>query len=110
MNKKQQELIEKEFKVNDEFSISRGDYESMPCPMLAWNWTDEKMQELANRVAKELTLYNFGDSDCADRKEQIEDAFWKEMENVAVSMGMEYYEDMEDEEIARLDKEWENIK
>ena len=110
MNKKQQELIEKEFKVNDEFSISRGDYESMPCAMLAWNWSDSKMQELANKVAKELTLYNFGDSDYADRKEQKEDAFWKEMENVAVSMGMEYYEDMEDEEITRLDKEWENIK
>lgn len=110
MNKKQEELLKKEFKVNEHFSISRGDYEGMPCAMLAWNWSDEKMQELANRTKQAMGDLDIYDLDNKFDKEEMEDNFWINMETEAVHMGMEYYEDMTDERLAELKKEFDKIK
>jgi len=96
--------LNKEFKVNEHFSIRRCDYEDMPDPMLAWNWSDEKMQELAELTSKNLCRYDKTDP------EGMEDDFWKTMEEAAVYMGMKYYEDMEDDELAELDEQFKNIK
>jgi hypothetical protein len=104
MNKKQETLLNKEFKVNDHFSITRSDYEDMPCAMMAWNWTDEQMQKLASNIAVELCEYDEND------EEGMDDDFWKTMENVAVRIGMAYYEDMTDEEFNKQNEEWEKIK
>ena len=104
---KKDELLQKEFKVNEDFSVARGDYESLPCPMLAWTWTDAQMEALAKNIAEELKQYSYDENDIEDQKE---DAFWREMENCAVSMGMEYYEDMTDEEYNRYEMEWQNLK
>lgn len=102
-NEKQMAILDKEFVVDNHFSISRADYESMPCAMLAWNWSDEKMQELADRIDARLG------SDYPNEFE-MEDDFWQTMEDEAIRMGMEYYEDMTDERIAELDNEWSKIK
>jgi hypothetical protein len=104
MNKKQETILNKEFKVNDHFCITRSDYEDMPCAMMAWNWTDEQMQKLASNIAVELCEYDEND------EEGMDDDFWKTMENVAVRMGMAYYEDMTDEEFNKQNEEWEKIK
>ena len=104
MNEKQMELLEKEFKVNDRFSITRGDYEDMPCPMLAWTWSDKRMKELAENISRNLADWD------DDDPEGMEDDFWKTMEDEAVHMDMAYYEDLEDDEMAALQFKWTNIK
>lgn len=104
MEKRQKELLEKEFKVNEHFAITRGDYENMPCPMLAWTWSDERMKELAERISQSLVRWDENDP------EGMEDDFWKTMENEAVSMGMEYYEDFDDDYRAELEYDWMNLK
>lgn len=109
MNDKQKQLLEKEFKVNDEFSISRGDYESMPCPMLAWTWSDEQMEELAKNIAVELTNYNY-DETSPDYQWRKRDNFWIEMENCAVRLGMEYYEDFDEDYLAELEYDWLSVE
>lgn len=105
MNKKQQEILNKEFKVNDYFTISRGDYEGFPCAMVAYNWTDEQMQELAKEIGKELEGYN-DDSNSED----YYDDFWITMENIAVRKGMQYYEDLSDEDYKKACEEWNDIE
>lgn len=109
MNDKQKEILEKEFKVNDEFSITRGDYESMPCQMLAWTWSDDQMKLLAKNIAFELTKYNY-DETSPYLQDEKEDNFLREMENCAVKMGMEYYEDFDDDYIAELEYEWLSVQ
>ncbi len=109
MNEKQKALLEKEFKVNDEFSISRSDYENMPCPMLAWTWGDFQMEELAKRIALELEDYNY-DETSPYLQDEKENDFWIEMENCAVRMGMEYYEDFDEDYLAELEYDWLNLK
>jgi len=103
MNKKQKEILYKEFKVNEHFSITRDDYEGMPCAMIAFNWSDEKMQDLANKIEQELCPYD------ENNEEGMLDDFWATMENVAVRNGMGYYEDLSDEEFDKLEKEWKEI-
>lgn len=102
MEKKQERILAKEFKVNDKFSITRRDYEWFPCAMLAWNWTDEQMAELAKNIAKELENYTFA----AENEDDEEDTFYREMENVAVRMGMKYYDDLNDGDLDELEMIW----
>lgn len=104
MEKRQKELLEKEFKVNEHFAIKRGDYENMPCPMLAWTWSDERMTELAANISQSLARWDAGDP------EGMEDDFWKTMEDEAVRMDMAYYEDLDDDERASLEYDWMNLK
>lgn len=105
MNEKQEELLLKKFKINKDFDIKRIDYESMPDPMLAWNWTDTQMEELAKSIAPLLDDYNN-----YDNEDEAEEDFWREMENAAVRMGMRYYKDMDVREIRELNKQFDNIK
>lgn len=103
----------KSFYANGFEIISRCDYESMPCPMYATEFDDSKMQDLAEQIYFALTTcYYFSESDVdeymrhpsdlawedTDLYDDIDTAFWAEMENIAVAMGMRYYEDMTDEE------------
>ena len=53
MTQKQIEILEKEFDVfgiPDSLTITRSTYETLPCAMLAWNWSDEQMEELAKNI------------------------------------------------------------
>ena len=106
--KTKKEIMSKEFKVNDDFTICRPDYEGLPCPMCAWKWSDEQMTALAKNIAAELEQYSY--DECYDLQDQKEDAFWREMEICAVAMGMKYYEDMTDEEFHKTEEEWNNLE
>lgn len=104
MNKKQTEILEKEFRVNDRYTITRSDYEDMPSPMLAWTWNDSRMTELASHINANLTPYDESNPNRSDEN------FWETMEREAVKMGMEYYEDLENDYLASLEDEWKNLK
>lgn len=94
--------------------ISRGDYESMPAPMYAGEFDDDQMTELAERIylclsneysysKEDLEKYfNNNPNDLIDY--DLDMAFWREMENIAIKMGMRYYEDMTDEEYNKIIK------
>jgi hypothetical protein len=93
--------------------VSRGDYESMPAPMYAGEFDDDKMTELA-RLIYQMLSSNYGYTDkelekyfndmSANVDEDLDIAFWREMEEIAVQMGMRYYEDMTDEEYEEISK------
>lgn len=95
--------------------VSRGDYESMTCPMYAGEFDDEKMTELAHLIYQMLNS-NYGYTDrelekyfndtSANVDEDLDIAFWREMEEIAVQMGMRYYEDMTDEEFENVSKKY----
>ena len=104
--------MEKMFKVKDLEIVSRMYYESLPCAMYACEFDDTEMQIIADAIYSSLINdYGYGiDAEEYFRNpslvrrlnntlyEDIDDAFWKEMEEVAVNMGMQYYADMTDEE------------
>ena len=105
--------MENYFEINGVQIISRIDYESIPIPMYATEFTDDQMQNLAETIY--LTLCNYGGFNKTDVDdyfqtnemdkelfEDIDNAFWKEMEIIAVNMGMRYYEDMSDEEYNKI--------
>lgn len=115
MNRKQEELLRKEFPVaGTHQSITRHLYEvEYPCSMQAWNWTDEQMEKLAKMISGEC-------SDCNDEVKLLENGnederdewfgyFYEFCENCAVRMGMRYYEDMTDEEFKAQNSEWNAI-
>lgn len=93
--------------------VSRGDYEGMSAPMYAGEFDDDKMTELARLIYQMLNI-NYGYTDkelekyfndmSANVDEDLDIAFWKEMEEIAVQMGMRYYEDMTDEEYNEIIK------
>ena len=100
--------LEKEFTSNG-VVISREDYESMPCAMYAMEFTDAQMQELVEKIANVLSSqygYTEYEISCLEEDSQeledYYDAFWREMENIAIDMGMRYYEDMSDEEYMKI--------
>ena len=82
--------------------ITREDYESMPCAMCATEFSDKSMQTLVNKLHDVLT-YQYGYTehkinnleDGSEEMEDFDNAFWREMENIAVDMGMRYYDDIE---------------
>ena len=98
--------------------VSRGDYEGMSLPMYAGEFDDAEMQIIADTIYSTLVCdYGYGvDAEEYFRNpnhlrevnntlyEDIDDAFWREMENIAVEMGMRYYEDMTDEEYEEISK------
>ena len=95
--------------------VSRGDYESMPAPMYAGEFDDDKMTELAEKIYLCLTNeYDYTDKDLekyfndqtAIIDYDLDMAFWREMENIAIEMGMRYYEDMTDEEFEEISKKY----
>jgi len=79
-------------------TITRGDYESLPCAMIACDWTDGQMMRLANEIAEQLKDNDFDEDDMDKYEEEFDDAFWEEMEVCATRLGMRYYEDLDDEE------------
>jgi hypothetical protein len=101
-----QEEIDKQFYCNG-LSVCRGDYENMPCPMYTAEITDEQMQWLIDTIYDVLvSQYYFDEEDVKkyikgeieDYRlcEDIDEAFWAEMEDIAVAdLKMPYYEDYE---------------
>lgn len=92
------DLLCKQFPIHTakKHSITRGDYEGLPCAMKAWDWSDKQMAELADNIASMFGYDYYPENE--NEREEIEDEFWAIMENEAVKMGMTYYEDMTKEE------------
>ena len=93
--------------------ISRGDYEGLPIPMYAGEFDDSQMRELAEKIYLCLTneyrytdkeLEKYFNDQTANKDDELDDAFWREMEEIAVQMGMRYYEDMTEEEYNAVKK------
>lgn len=93
--------------------VSRGDYEGLPIPMYGVEFTDDQMNELARLIYQMLNSnYRYSHKDLEDyfnhnnpnKDEDLDMAFWKEMEEIAVQMGMRYYEDMTEEEYNELNQ------
>lgn len=95
--------------VSGGVGITREDYESLPCAMYAMEFTNAQMQELVEKIANVLSSqygYTEYEISCLEedsqKLEDYYDAFWREMENAALDMGMRYYEDMSDEEYMKI--------
>ena len=109
MNKKQFNNKLKTIFVSGGVGITREDYESMPCAMYAMEFTNAQMQELVDRIAYVLSSqYGYNEYEISCLKEDSQeledyyDAFWREMENIALDMGMRYYEDMDNDEYLQI--------
>lgn len=75
--------------------VSRGDYEGLPCPMYAFEFDDDQMSKLAEKIYQMLnSQYGYTDRELekyfndqtANIDEDLDNAFWKEMEEIAVQM------------------------
>lgn len=103
--------------LNKEFTykgivITRGDYESMPCPMYAHEFNDEKMEELVKYISDtlrvcygydEMFIANINSNETTlDEVYKFEEKFSEVMETCAIDMNMRYYEDMSDDEYNEL--------
>lgn len=85
---------EKEFTCGNT-TITRNDYESMPCPMNTSHLTDADMQRLAEAIESEMQNWqNSLKGECIDQ-ERYENVWWSEMEKIGLDFGMTYYEDEE---------------
>ena len=85
---------EKEFTCGNT-TITRNDYESMPCPMNTSHLTDADMQRLAEAIESEMQNWqNSLKGECIDQ-ERYENVWWAEMEKIGLDFGMTYYEDEE---------------
>lgn len=93
-NKKPAEFYTKEFKKG-RTSVARRDFEEMPCPMDTYDFTDEDMELLVDTVHTSM-VQMFGRAyDLTD--DDVSSTWWSELEDVAVRMGMNYYEDYVEE-------------
>ena len=91
------EPLDKEFTSDNGFlTLTRRDYYSIPIPMEACQFNDSKMQELVNTIAIHLDRdYRFTKEDIDDvDNDYAQDVLWELIESVALSMGMEYCEDV----------------
>lgn len=89
------------FQVKEVNIISRGDYENLPIPMCTKEVSNETMQKIADEIFNTLTTnYNEADviayfeSELEDSElwDDIDEDFWKEMENIGIDNGITYYE------------------
>ena len=91
------ETLDKEFTSdNGLLTLTRRDYYSIPIPMEACQFNDSKMQELVNTIAIHLDRdYRFTKEDIDNvDNDYAQDVLWELTESVALSMGMEYCEDV----------------
>lgn len=91
------ETLDKEFTSdNGLLTLTRRDYYSIPIPMEASQFNDSQMQELVNTIAVHLDRdYRFTKEDIDDvDNDHAQDVLWELIESVAISMGMEYCEDV----------------
>lgn len=90
----------------------------MPLPMYTGEFDDDTMTVLAEKIYLCLSNeYGYSNEDLENYfinnpndliNDHLDMAFWREMENIAIEMGMCYYEDMTDEEFAKISKKYGN--
>lgn len=113
MSKKDDEILFKEFSHKG-VTITRYDFESMPCSMFAKEIGDDVMQKIAKEAYEHLIGIGWEDSQVTKylgaRKQKvseldateivefdaIEADFYQSIEKAAIENGMRYYEDIEE--------------
>ena len=113
MSKKDDEILFKEFSHKG-VTITRYDFESMPCPMFAKELGDDVMQKIAETAYEYLIGIGWEDSQVTKylgaRKQKvsefdatetiemdaIEADFYQFIEKAAIENGMRYYEDIKE--------------
>lgn len=108
MNAKQLEIISRQFNVTNEFSLTRGEFEGFPCPMVACLWTDEQMEELADKVKQNFSYDTLPTN--SNELDELEEEWYNIIEKCALDLGMKYYEDLTDKEVTEIDNKWNSIK
>lgn len=93
-NKKPNEFYTKEF-VCGKSSVARRDFEEMPFAMDTYDFDDETMQAIVDKV-EDIMVKKFGkDYDLYD--DEVQDYWWSELEGIALDYGMNYYGDYDEE-------------
>ena len=113
MSKKDDEILFKEFSHKG-VTITRYDFEAMPCPMFAKELGDDVMQKIAKEAYEYLIGVGWEDSQVTKylgaRKQKvsefyatetiefdaIEADFYQFIEKAAIENGMRYYEDIKE--------------
>ena len=113
MSKKDDEILFKEFSHKG-VTITRYDFEAMPCPMFAKELGDDVMQKIAKEAYEYLIGVGWEDSQVSKylgaRKQKvsefdatetiemdaIEADYWQFIEKAAIENGMRYYEDIKE--------------
>lgn len=88
----------KNFDYNKEFTygnitITRNDYECMPCAMNTSSLSDEDMYRLAKAIYTEMDRWSDWLKNGDINQEQYDEQWWKSMEYLGLMFGMTYYED-----------------
>ena len=88
------------FQVKGVSIISRGDYENLPISMCTKEVSNETMQKIADEIFNTLTT-NYDEADViayfeseledSELWDDIDEDFWKEMENIGIDNGITYY-------------------
>ena len=83
---------EKEFTCGNT-TITRCDYEDMPCPMDTSSLSDDEMQRLAEAIEQEMERWKEWLDNGDVNQDQYDEAWWESMEHLGLAFGMTYYED-----------------
>ena len=76
-------------------SVARRDFEEMPFVMDTYDFDDETMQAIVDKV-EDIIVKKFGkDYDLYD--DGVRDYWWSELEGIALDYGMNYYNDYDEE-------------
>jgi hypothetical protein len=84
-------------------SISRGDYESLPCAIFTAHISDDTMQRITDTIyqaltcyfsREEISLYAENGYQYNEVTNRVDELFWEEMETIGLDFGMVYYDDL----------------
>lgn len=74
-------------------TISREDYECMPCPMDTSSLNDDDMQRLAEAIEYEMCRWKEWLNNGDISQDKYDQQWWVIMEELGITFGMTYYED-----------------
>lgn len=77
----------------DNITITRSDYESMPCPMNTSRLNDADMQRLAEEIELEMVRWRDKYRGIRVTEDDYNTQLWLLMEHLGFEYGMTYYED-----------------
>lgn len=70
--------------------------EGLPCPFYTKGFSDERLLKIL-KEAEDTVKHRFDVSDIDFKNEDMDDAWWEELERECVAQGMPYCEDIDDE-------------
>ena len=82
----------KEFTCGN-ITITRNDYECMPCPMNTSSLSDHEMYQLAEAINDEMDRWSDRYKEIRITEDDYDGELWVAMEHYGLMFGMTYYED-----------------